>query len=182
MIEVIQNPGTEKSFGSIELAENNIKKFIEDTGIYFEFEDTGKRLEGRFVFKLIHKNISYEIGMVGENIESVRYIDGYTQNIWNYPRLYVDGNSYVWIYALKKVTGEPEKELLSRLGVNYDRICKFQKVLQIAKECDNCPKCKISFEEIKEKVATDEQMLYDYYVSAFPCESTKCETNLWLLK
>lgn len=182
MTEIIVNPGAEKTFGSIELAKKNIRQFIDDMGIYFEFEDTGKRLEGRFIFKLIHKNLSYEIGMVGENIESVRYIDGYTQNIWDYPRLYVDGNSYVWLYALKKITGESEKDLLSRLGVDYNRIYKFQKVLQIAKECDSCPKCKMSFEEIKEKVVADEQALYNYYVSEFPCASNKCEVDLWLLK
>lgn len=182
MVKVIQNPGAEKSFGSIELAENNIKKFIEDSGIYFEYEYSGQRLNGRFVFNLIHKNISYEIGMVGENIESVRYIDGYTQNIWDYPRLYVNGNSYVWLYALKNVTGETEKELLFRLGVNYDRVCKFQKVLQIAKECGACPKSKMSFNEIKKKVVADEQALYNYCVSEFPCESNKCEMDLYLLK
>jgi hypothetical protein len=33
-------------------------------------------------------------------LEKVRYLDSENQDIFNFPRLYVDGSSWVWKYAL----------------------------------------------------------------------------------
>lgn len=41
-----------------------------------------------------------EIEMPGLPIDQVRWMDEPGQNIWDFPRLYVDGDSWVWKYAL----------------------------------------------------------------------------------
>lgn len=57
--------------------------------------------DGRFAFELVMADgRSIEIQMPGLPVEKVRFMDGDGQNIWNFPRLYVDGSSYVWEFAL----------------------------------------------------------------------------------
>ncbi|MET9402659.1 hypothetical protein [Kitasatospora sp. NPDC002965] len=38
--------------------------------------------------------------MPGLSLDQVRWMNEPDQNIWNYPRLFVDGSSWVWWYAL----------------------------------------------------------------------------------
>lgn len=56
--------------------------------------------DGRWEFRLLRDNRAVEIEMPGIPLDKVRYIDSADQDIWNFPRLYVDGSSWVWLYAL----------------------------------------------------------------------------------
>lgn len=57
--------------------------------------------EGRFAFTLTTDDgRSIEIQMPGLPVEQVRFLGEDGQNIWDFPRLYVDGSSWVWKFAL----------------------------------------------------------------------------------
>lgn len=43
-----------------------------------------------------------EVDMPGLPIERVRWVGGEDQNIWDFPRLYVDGSSWVWKFAVNQ--------------------------------------------------------------------------------
>lgn len=56
--------------------------------------------EGRFGWRLTFDDgRAVEIEMPGIPLAQVRFL-GEPQNIWDFPRLYVDGSSWVWKYAL----------------------------------------------------------------------------------
>lgn len=60
--------------------------------------------DGRFVFEVTAENgTGYEIEMPGLPLERVRYMDDPDQNIVNFPRLYVNGSSWVWALAINAV-------------------------------------------------------------------------------
>ena len=88
---------------SAQNAESNIKHFITDCGVegvkYVRIpeEDYG---EGRYAFILWKGETCHEIQMPGCALERVRYMEEEGQNIWDYPRLYVDGSSWVWRFAI----------------------------------------------------------------------------------
>ena len=65
---------------------------------------------GRFTFMIVADGEQHEIEMPGLPIEQVRWIDGPEQNIWDFPRLYVDGSSWVWHYALSSTMNDLEDE------------------------------------------------------------------------
>jgi hypothetical protein len=101
---IIINPGTgEVKEATAEHAINNIKHFITDCGVDgVEFKRISKQDygEGRYAFILWKDTRSYEIQMPGKPLEEVRFMNNDNQNIWHFPRLYVDGSSWVWKYAL----------------------------------------------------------------------------------
>jgi hypothetical protein len=103
MVMVI-NPGTGPVLESSEdHASENIKHFITDNCVNnvncvrIAKHDYG---DGRYAFLLWKDNICHEIQMPGIPLEKVRYMKNEGQNIWDFPRLYVDGSSWVWCYAL----------------------------------------------------------------------------------
>lgn len=56
--------------------------------------------DGRYGFMLTFGDgRRVEVEMPGLLPEKVRYLDGDTQNIWDFPRLYIDGSSWVWRFA-----------------------------------------------------------------------------------
>lgn len=108
MTTVIINPGTGPVANATEEnAIKNIKQFVKDceeqsgcVGITWgrtpETDDSG-----RFGFTVKREDVTHEIEMPGLPLEQVRHLnDG--QNIWHFPRLYVDGSSWVWKYAVLK--------------------------------------------------------------------------------
>lgn len=104
MVGMIINPGSGPVDNSSEShAEENIKHFITDNGvdgvnfIRIPDEDYG---EGRYAFLLWKDNVCHEIQMPGIPLEKVRYMKDEGQNIWDFPRLYVDGSSWVWYFAI----------------------------------------------------------------------------------
>ncbi|MFI1767494.1 hypothetical protein ACH41H_36355 [Streptomyces sp. NPDC020800] len=67
--------------------------------------------EGRYAFTLTMADPTrrtVEVQMPGLSIERVRFMGEDGQNIWHFPRLYVDGSSCVWQFALDAC--EPDEE------------------------------------------------------------------------
>lgn len=62
--------------------------------------------EGRFGWVLHFSDRDIEVEMPGLPLAQVRYMQDPSQNIWDFPRLYIDGSSWVWKYALSAC--EPE--------------------------------------------------------------------------
>ncbi len=101
---VIINPGTGPVDGSNEAhAVENMAHFVTDchvkdvSCVRAPEKDYG---DGRFAFLLYKETRCHEIQMPGIPLEKVRYMHEPGQNIWHFPRLYADGSSFVWCYAL----------------------------------------------------------------------------------
>lgn len=124
MNELYINPGTGPVRGANrEDAANNMKQFISDIAIenvsccdapeldYDKGEYTSG--DGRYAFILSSGDHKCEIQMPGIPLDNVRYI-GSPQNIWRFPRLYVDGSSWVWCFAISSarsiLTGKGDEE------------------------------------------------------------------------
>jgi hypothetical protein len=59
---------------------------------------------GRFHFIAVDRyGKNRQIDMPGIPLEQVRYMKEDGQNIWDFPRLYVDGDSWVWYYAVRRL-------------------------------------------------------------------------------
>lgn len=104
---IIINPGAGPIKGTdITNAVININKFVEDCNLprlKVKDKDAIDNGDGRYSFELEREgfpNWSCNIEMPGIPLEKVRYLGLEGQNIWHYPRLYVDGSSYVWEFAL----------------------------------------------------------------------------------
>lgn len=109
MISFITNPGSGPvADATEECAIECIQQFITDLHQPTAYWAWGRRpeldKEGRFGFTL---NADYgatcEVLMPGLPIERVRFFEGLGQDIWQYPRLYVDGQSWIWCFALPMV-------------------------------------------------------------------------------
>lgn len=103
MPTIVINPGSGPvADATEENAIKNIEIFIKDCKvkgiIWHRLPENDEK--GRFCFKLIGNEREHIVDMPGLPIEQVRYIDNKTQNIWHFPRLYVDGSSWVWKYAI----------------------------------------------------------------------------------
>jgi len=64
--------------------------------------------DGRWIYQIAADGETHEIEMPGLPIEQVRFVDRPEQNIWDFPRLYVDGSSWVWMYALSSTMNDDE--------------------------------------------------------------------------
>ena len=81
----------------------NIAAFVDDlqdAGREAQTGGPGVEDRGRWTFIVTVDERDYEVEMPGLPLDEVRYVDPATQNIWDFPRLYVDGSSWVWKYAL----------------------------------------------------------------------------------
>lgn len=90
---------------TVELAEDNIRHLIADVGLEgttFERDESHDYGDGRFCFILRNGEFTSEVQMPGIPLPRVRYM-GAPQNIWHFPRLYVSGSSWVWLYAINSV-------------------------------------------------------------------------------
>ena len=113
---IIVNPGT---FGcddaTAEHSYENMKHFLVDcavSGAEFVAVPTMDYGEGRFCFLVWKDNNCAEIQMPGWSLEKVRYVKSEGQNIWDFPRLYVDGGSWIWYIAadiVKRILSEVEE-------------------------------------------------------------------------
>lgn len=111
------NPGSESVENATEEnAIENMKHFVVDLDKdvevirYKERDYNNDYGDGRYCFILKHENYCYEIQMPGLPLEQVRYMNSETQNIWDYPRLYLDGGSLIWKFALDLCTFKDEEE------------------------------------------------------------------------
>lgn len=89
----------------------NMHALLADVGLDGATFDGGKADEtGRYAFVVRYTGRDAEVDMPGTTLEEVRYMKLPDQNIWNYPRLYVGGSSWVWFYAVEALrehlTGE----------------------------------------------------------------------------
>jgi hypothetical protein len=135
MTMLVINPGAGPvAAATRENAAENMRQFAEDcTAIYdllpnglFSDDPSTKRTttsfadlpdehepDGRFTFSLTRKDckgrdIVHKILMPGLPLDDVRYL-GEPQDIWDYPRLYVDRSSWVWKYAVHVIcSGDDE--------------------------------------------------------------------------
>ena len=102
------NPGSGPVVGAtLENAAENMRAFLEDlvarghTVSNLQYQrDEG---DGRYTFTFVvtdAREEPTEIEMPGLPLDRVRWIGEPDQNIWDFPRLYVNGSSWVWKYAL----------------------------------------------------------------------------------
>lgn len=117
---IVINPGTGPVEGSTEdQATKNIEAFAKDLldtqGVEVKEAVRTSKLdygEGRFAFevKISRKDAcrTLEIQMPGCPLGKVRYIEGATPDLLDSMRLYVDGSSWEWGFALN--VSVPEKE------------------------------------------------------------------------
>lgn len=110
--QVFINPGTGPVEEATEAnAEANINAFIDDLTHNDHDQPNGKHLgwtrvphldygAGRYAFQLVTINSfrTCEIQMPGLPLDQVQWTPG--KNPWHFPRLYVDGSSWLWSFAL----------------------------------------------------------------------------------
>jgi len=111
-MRVIINPGTGPVADATELdAIENIMHFIVDVPtpdtnwVRIPHKDYG---EGRYAFLLWKGNECHEIQMPGLPLERVRFMENEGQNVWDFPRLYVDDGSWIWCIAIDCVFADEE--------------------------------------------------------------------------
>jgi hypothetical protein len=57
--------------------------------------------EGRYAFSVVMADgQTFEVQMPGLPVEQVRWLKSDGQDIWEFPRLYVDDGSWIWYFAL----------------------------------------------------------------------------------
>jgi hypothetical protein len=108
---VFMNPGTGPVQGAtLENAAANMLRLVEDAGIedaHILHIDAGEDAasDGRYPFEVTApaSDRLCTVDMPGLPLDQVRYMNEADQNIWHFPRLYVDGSSWVWCYAISSV-------------------------------------------------------------------------------
>lgn len=99
--QIFINPGTGPVADATEVeARKNMCQLIIDAEI------TGARVRrksklddrGRFGFRVVYADQSWDIEMPGLPLERVRFQPGLDP--WQFPRLYVDGSSWLWEFAV----------------------------------------------------------------------------------
>lgn len=107
-IEVVINPGSgpvaESTYAQ---ALQNMAVFVAEAGCHSLTEllkpDQG---DGRFKFFVCRGSTWHEVDMPGIPLAKVRWMGEPDQDIWDFPRLYVDGSSWVWKFAVNAAGGE----------------------------------------------------------------------------
>jgi hypothetical protein len=103
--EVWINPGTGPVEGATEAnATANVEAFINglglESGAVTAERQPSEDSNGRFGYLLRYQGRDCAVEMPGLPLEEVEFLGGPDQNPWDYPRLYVDGNSWLWCYGL----------------------------------------------------------------------------------
>lgn len=85
------------------LLEDSIQARPEVAGLEFERYVEIDEGDGRFGFKVTlpgYETYIVTVLMPGIALDKVRYMREEGQDIWDFPRLYVNGSSWVWVFAL----------------------------------------------------------------------------------
>jgi len=61
--------------------------------------------DGRVGFRFSRDRFACDIDIPGLPIDQIRYL-GKPQNIWQFPRLYINGSSFVWMYVVSLARAE----------------------------------------------------------------------------
>lgn len=56
--------------------------------------------DGRYPFRVSVNGVSHLVEMPGLPIEEVRWIDGDDQNLLDFPRIFIDGSSWIWLIGV----------------------------------------------------------------------------------
>ncbi len=109
MTVVVINPGAGPVDGSNEaLAVIAMTQFVKDSGAEcFRRRDKRHDYDGRFAFHVYRGDKKFEIDMPGLPIDKVRYV-GKPQSALDFPRLYADGSSWLWCFAVSTVKDDGE--------------------------------------------------------------------------
>lgn len=74
-------------------------------------EQEPREVDGRWEFTIDvtkgERTVTLDVEMPGLLLREVRYLGLSSQNIWDFPRLYVDGSSWVWNYAISAIGSHP---------------------------------------------------------------------------
>lgn len=111
------NPGTEPvNNTSLENAVANMRVLVADINsehrIECLYQQENNYGDGRYCFLLLdYENRTFhEIQMPGAALSKVRYMREEGQNIWDFPRLYIDDGSWIWFVAVDILKKEFAKE------------------------------------------------------------------------
>jgi hypothetical protein len=120
-VTIYINPGSGPVVGATaDLAAENIKRFVADLAerdlvvtsttrnpaADYDADDH----DGRFAFDLAFADgRAVQVQMPGIPVDRVRWLSA-EQDIWQFPRLYVDDGSWVWFYALNACAPDEEDE------------------------------------------------------------------------
>lgn len=116
-MDILVNPGSGPVGKSDESkAISNMEAFLHDVdrrlpratpeffAIQAHRDPTANEGYGRFAF-LITSSVAdpIPVSMPGIELDKIRYTGAPDQNIFDFPRLYVDGSSWLWVYAVNTV-------------------------------------------------------------------------------
>jgi hypothetical protein len=103
MDALLMNPGTGPIADRVTRrnADRNIRQLLTDIGV------TGAKIAragsvddtGRYPYRVSFKQKRARIDMPGLVLECVRFVENPGQDVWRFPRLYVDGDSWLWMFA-----------------------------------------------------------------------------------
>lgn len=138
---ILMNPGSGPVGGEVswDNAYENIGAYIADCEIPMSIvRSDHKADEGRYLFVLRNDKYDYqiEVEMPGLPLEKVRYVEGDERSILEFPRLYVDGGSWIWYLAtvkkehIKEMLEERKEEMQETL----EKVSEQLKGLEV--ECD----------------------------------------------
>lgn len=104
----VLNPGTGEIPGATEAhAESNMRHLLTDCNrkdLKFVRAPEHDKGEGRYSY-LVYRDRGtryHLVEMPGWSLDKVRYMEE-SQNAWHFPRLYVDGSSWLWVFALQQL-------------------------------------------------------------------------------
>jgi hypothetical protein len=105
-VAAIINPGTEPvRRSSVDEAVANMPQLLADCGVPdLRFERTKGDHDGRYCFTVTDPaGNEADVDMPGVPLADARYCNLAGENIWDFPRLYVNGSSWVWYYAVSQL-------------------------------------------------------------------------------
>ena len=105
-VNIAINPGSGSVAGStLEHAEDNMKHFLTDCSAedlqYLRAPNEDSN-DGRYAFFVYKGERCHIVQMPGLPLSQVRFMDPKSQDAYAFPRLYVDGSSWLWKYGLLK--------------------------------------------------------------------------------
>ena len=112
---IIINPGSGPVEGAeVHHAEANMTHFLADAGVEDAVVIRAKKhdQDGRFGFYVLNEaSLRFcEVRMPGLSLDKVRYMGEEHQNIWHFPRLFINGDSWVWKFAIDGLFPEEDDD------------------------------------------------------------------------
>lgn len=85
--------------------------------------------DGRYAFTVLTDDeTSAEVQMPGLPLEQVRWLKSEGQDIWQFPRLYVDDGSWIWYFALDQFMDDDAPRRWPDGTVNGGEVIQFNTV------------------------------------------------------